>query len=291
MPTSAARFRFTDRTGQVRTVATVDEIAAALSEGSLDGAATVEDLERGTSHPAADLATLAEASSGHGPFSFNWAAALTPFWLAWRGMWLRQLGSFVAFGFVWIVFIVLTLSVPLTLILTYALLGLVHGSTGNAMLLARALQARLRALSRGLSGERAEAAMRKAAAPSAASALVWGTMGSGLLYLLAVSSAPHHHDHERAYLVAMKSDLRNLITAEESYFADNVTYTTSLADMQFTQSSGVTIRVLSAGGIGWSATASHNATDQICGIFVGNGAPPLADANEGEPKCERRREQ
>ncbi|MFI5281042.1 MAG: type IV pilin protein, partial [Gemmatimonadales bacterium] len=30
---------------------------------------------------------------------------------------------------------------------------------------------------------------------------------------------------EKAYIASMKADLRNLVTAEESYFADNVTYT------------------------------------------------------------------
>src|SRR5438876_10486053 len=33
---------------------------------------------------------------------------------------------------------------------------------------------------------------------------------------------------EKAYLASMKSDLRNLITAEEAYFADSVKYTSNL---------------------------------------------------------------
>ena len=36
---------------------------------------------------------------------------------------------------------------------------------------------------------------------------------------------------EKAYLATMKSDLRNLATAEESYMFDSLTYTTSLASM------------------------------------------------------------
>ena len=33
----------------------------------------------------------------------------------------------------------------------------------------------------------------------------------------------------KAYIAAMKSDLRNLVTAEEAYFSDNNTYGTSAA--------------------------------------------------------------
>src|SRR2546430_15755423 len=32
---------------------------------------------------------------------------------------------------------------------------------------------------------------------------------------------------EKAYLASMKSDLRNLVTAEEAYFADSIKYTTT----------------------------------------------------------------
>ena len=92
---------------------------------------------------------------------------------------------------------------------------------------------------------------------------------------------------QKAYIAAMKSDLRNLVTAEESYFADQVSYTTSTTAVNFTPSSGVTLTIGVATGTGWNATSSHNAlpAGKTCGIFVGSAAAPVAGGNEGEPKC------
>ncbi len=91
----------------------------------------------------------------------------------------------------------------------------------------------------------------------------------------------------RAYWAAVRSDLRNLVTAQESYFADSVTYTTSLAALRFQASRGVTVRILSASARGWAAVATHeSAPGMRCGIFVGNATPPLPEVqNEGEPAC------
>src|SRR5574342_1330840 len=42
--------------------------------------------------------------------------------------------------------------------------------------------------------------------------------------LAAIAIPKFANTKEKAYIAAMKSDLRNLVTAQESYFADNVTY-------------------------------------------------------------------
>ena len=90
----------------------------------------------------------------------------------------------------------------------------------------------------------------------------------------------------KAYVAAMKSDLRNLVTAEEGYFADNVTYTTSTTGANFTPSAGVTLTIGVATGTGWSATAKHTAlAATTCAIFMGNAAAVAPATNEGEPKC------
>jgi len=103
--------------------------------------------------------------------------------------------------------------------------------------------------------------------------------------LAAIAIPKFANTKERAYVAAMRSDLRNLITAEEGYFADNVTYTNSLTALNFTASAGVTVSVAGVTGKGWSATASHNATSKTCGIFVGSATAPTGVTNEGEPKC------
>ena len=42
--------------------------------------------------------------------------------------------------------------------------------------------------------------------------------------LAAIAIPKFANTKEKAYIAAMKSDLRNLVTAQESYFADYVTY-------------------------------------------------------------------
>jgi type II secretion system protein G len=90
---------------------------------------------------------------------------------------------------------------------------------------------------------------------------------------------------EKAYLAAMKSDLRNIVTAQENYFADNVSYTTSTTNLLLQISPGNTITIGVATATGWSATVSANGTSKTCGIFAGTATAPVSGQNEGEPKC------
>src|SRR5438045_1748594 len=58
--------------------------------------------------------------------------------------------------------------------------------------------------------------------------------------LAAIAIPKFANTKEKAYLASMKSDLRNLVTAEEAYFADSVKYTTNLGTAYAT-TSGVEI--------------------------------------------------
>jgi prepilin-type N-terminal cleavage/methylation domain-containing protein len=89
---------------------------------------------------------------------------------------------------------------------------------------------------------------------------------------------------EKAYLATMKSDLRNLITAEEAYFADNTAYTTALAATMYATSTSVTGPTITVAGSDVTAWVGHTQTPRTCAIYI--GATALAPANkEGEPKC------
>ena len=89
---------------------------------------------------------------------------------------------------------------------------------------------------------------------------------------------------EKAYLTAMKSDLKNLTTAEEAYFADNVAYTTTFPVTIYTVTAGVTAPTITITQDGWTASVGHNLTTKTCAIYIGTTA--LAPAiNEGEPRC------
>ncbi|HUF25979.1 MAG TPA: prepilin-type N-terminal cleavage/methylation domain-containing protein [Gemmatimonadaceae bacterium] len=112
--------------------------------------------------------------------------------------------------------------------------------------------------------------------------------------LAAIAIPKFANTKEKAYIAAMKSDLRNLVTAEEAFFADNMTYTnvaasnvggTVTADPAtgFTPSAGVTVAATADAGLGWSGTAGHTGTTITCNIGVGSQVP--AGSAEGEPKC------
>jgi hypothetical protein len=84
----------------------------------------------------------------------------------------------------------------------------------------------------------------------------------------------------------MKSDLRNLITAQEAYFADNVTYASTTANLNYGISAGNTVTIGTASGTGWNATSTNNATLKTCGIYVGAVTPPVTGEPEGAPTCQ-----
>lgn len=92
---------------------------------------------------------------------------------------------------------------------------------------------------------------------------------------------------ERAFLASMKSDLRNLATAEEAYFYDNATYATTLASLvAFTPSSGTVVTINQATVGGWSATASRPGLPKQCYLFVGSVTPVGAATVEGQVTCQ-----
>jgi prepilin-type N-terminal cleavage/methylation domain-containing protein len=82
---------------------------------------------------------------------------------------------------------------------------------------------------------------------------------------------------EKAYVAAMKSDLRNLGTAQEAYFSDFNTYSASLPT-DYTPSTGVTVVVGTVSGTGWAATSAHQNTTKTCAIAYGG-------AGTTEPIC------
>jgi hypothetical protein len=86
----------------------------------------------------------------------------------------------------------------------------------------------------------------------------------------------------------MKSDLRNLVSSQESFFADSARYTTVLtvSGLNFKSSTGVTDPVIAIGAGFWTATNSHSQlTGVVCGIGINTTSPTVSTAGEGEPAC------
>jgi prepilin-type N-terminal cleavage/methylation domain-containing protein len=126
----------------------------------------------------------------------------------------------------------------------------------------------------------------------------------GILAMIAIPKFAN--SKQKAYISAMRSDLKNLITAEEAFYADSGFYTAALdtsyvkarrkkgmivsgTGLLFEPSPGVTVPLITPGQGYWSATVTH---DQIsnpvmtCGIGVNTVNPVVPAAGEGEPACQ-----
>jgi prepilin-type N-terminal cleavage/methylation domain-containing protein len=102
--------------------------------------------------------------------------------------------------------------------------------------------------------------------------------------LAAIAIPKFANTKEKAYLASMKSDLRNLITAQEAYFADNSSnYAPSTTNLgtNYKPSPGITVTLFNVTGTGWQATATSANTSKTCVVALGGGA-----TNEGTPICQ-----
>ena len=93
---------------------------------------------------------------------------------------------------------------------------------------------------------------------------------------------------EKSFLATMKSDLRNLVAAQEGHLAETLTYyggAVPNAAFNYRPTSGATVTIVLATGSGWQATASYTGTAKTCAIFYGTAAAIAPATVNGEPKC------
>ena len=62
---------------------------------------------------------------------------------------------------------------------------------------------------------------------------------------------------EKAFDEAAKNELRNVMTAEEVYYSENLTYAWELAELDFPDDEDVTTRILVAHDLGYSICSQH----------------------------------
>ena len=105
--------------------------------------------------------------------------------------------------------------------------------------------------------------------------------------LAAIAIPKFANTKSKAYITAMKSDLRNLVTAEEAFFADSSRYTSTITDLKYQNSTGTVAPVITTGAGFWFATNSHTQLPTMtCGIGLNTTNPvPGVAAAEGEPAC------
>jgi type IV pilus assembly protein PilA len=106
--------------------------------------------------------------------------------------------------------------------------------------------------------------------------------------LAAIAIPKFANTKEKAYVAAMKSDLRNLVTAEEALFSDSVHYSTDTASLKFKVSTGVTGPSITTGAGFWTATVGHTQiSGETCQIAVNTANTLVTTAGDGEPVCQK----
>ncbi|HEX9282325.1 MAG TPA: prepilin-type N-terminal cleavage/methylation domain-containing protein [Gemmatimonadales bacterium] len=107
----------------------------------------------------------------------------------------------------------------------------------------------------------------------------------GLLATIAIPKFTNTKD--KAYVGQMKSDLRNLATAEEAFYYDSAKYTVDKTRLNnYSSSVGIDVIINEATPQGWSATASSPNTVRTCSLFSGQAAAPFPATIEGRITCQ-----
>ena len=99
--------------------------------------------------------------------------------------------------------------------------------------------------------------------------------------LAAITIARFSGSKEQTIVSAMKADLRNYASAQESYYATNGTYADITGNTSYYRASaGNTVLSAVADGTHWEATVTNVATARTC--VLGNNT---GSAGEGAPVC------
>lgn len=107
--------------------------------------------------------------------------------------------------------------------------------------------------------------------------------------LVAIAIPKFAATKEEAYVAKMKSDLRNLATAQEAYTSDNSVYyggAVPSSALVYAPSQSVAISITATSPSGWAAVASvPGLSARTCALFVGVVAAPAPATAEGLIAC------
>lgn len=105
--------------------------------------------------------------------------------------------------------------------------------------------------------------------------------------LAAIAIPKFQNTKGKANAASLKSDLRNLATAQEAYAYEYGQYAATTAQLGFNSSPGVVVSIVTASPLGWAATVTHPASFPLtCGLFVGSVSPAAPASVEGVIACQ-----
>jgi type IV pilus assembly protein PilA len=114
--------------------------------------------------------------------------------------------------------------------------------------------------------------------------------------LAAIAIPKFANTKQKAIVASMKTDLKNLVTAQEAYFSDNNQYAPAAGPVQaagvvaFEPTQGNVLVLSNAAATGFTGVMTNPAVTTVpstCGVFVGPvaNAPNAAVTQEGAPAC------
>jgi len=104
--------------------------------------------------------------------------------------------------------------------------------------------------------------------------------------LAAIAIPKFSATREKAFLSAMKADLRNLASLQELYYNAHYTFTADLDEVGFTGTDGVTLTIAEADNRGWSGTSVHNGIPaESCSMYHGDAAQVAPATVPGVAMC------
>jgi prepilin-type N-terminal cleavage/methylation domain-containing protein len=104
--------------------------------------------------------------------------------------------------------------------------------------------------------------------------------------LAAIAIPKFENTKGKANASAIKSDLRNMMSAQEAYFYEYQTYAADPNQLPLRRSNGVILTMKEADNRGWSATATHpQAYPLICAVYMGSAAQVAPATTEGVIGC------
>ena len=104
--------------------------------------------------------------------------------------------------------------------------------------------------------------------------------------LAAIAIPKFSATREKAFIAAIKADLRNLASLQELYYNDNYTFTMDLDAVGFTGTDGVLITPAVGNNTGWSATGTHSGLPgESCAIYHGTAAQLAPATVESAVAC------
>ena len=86
--------------------------------------------------------------------------------------------------------------------------------------------------------------------------------------------------------ISMRSDLHNLMTAQEGYFYDHTTYTAAVDSLQFKTTRGDSVEIVQATATGWAATSTNPLSyPHFCALFMGSATAVAPATVAGVVAC------